>query len=59
MPTYKVTQSERYSAVYMVEADSEEQARELIENGEIEDGTAVEFDCVGADVMEVELVTDG
>lgn len=58
MPRFRVIQSERYRAVYMVDAASAEEAQEAIEEGEHEDGSAITFDLVGADVIEVEEVDE-
>ncbi len=49
---YLVVQSERYRAVYAVEAESPEEAQRMVEDGEVED-EAVTLDCVGTDVIEV------
>ena len=57
MPIYQVVQSERYRAVYEVEAPDESTAAEMVENGDVEDGSALSFDLVGADVIEVEWVS--
>lgn len=53
MPVFEVTQSERYRAVYLVVAETADEAQRMIEEGEIDDGDAYIFDLVGADVIEV------
>ena len=54
MPVFEVTQSERYRAVYLVVAETADEAQRMIEEGEIDNGEAYTFDLVGADVIEVQ-----
>ena len=53
MPIYEIHQSKRYGVVTVIEAQSEDEARELIYEGE---GEETSNELVGEDIFEINIL---